>query len=174
MITQARLRELLDYDPQIGIFRWKVTRSRVARAGDVAGGPSHKAGYIVIRIDQRTHLAHRLAFLWMTGTVPSTVDHINRDTSDNRWCNLRGCTRSQNNCNSKMQKLRGIGLRGVKRNPHSGRYYAMIGHNGRQHYLGTYDSPEAAHSAYLSAAQDMHGDFMGEVRRHTSTGGGDE
>ena len=47
-------------------------------------------------------LLHRLAFLYMKGTIPEYVDHINRIRTDNRWLNLRACTSSENTLNKKL------------------------------------------------------------------------
>lgn len=97
-LTVTRLRELLHYDSETGDFRWlKGTRghhaNRIVRAG--------KSRYIKIKIDQKIYLAHRLAWLWMTGMFPvREIDHINRNRYDNRWTNLRDVTRSQNRLNN--------------------------------------------------------------------------
>ena len=92
MITQSELKELLNYDPATGVFTWLVSRGRV-KASSVAGHV-HSRGYIVIMVDGRRHLAHRLAFVYMTGTFPDDqVDHINEIKADNRWINLREATR---------------------------------------------------------------------------------
>lgn len=97
MITQEQLKELLDYDPDTGIFTWKVDRIAIG-AGRKAGWLSPR-GYIYITINSRRYLAHRLVWLYAHGFLPSELDHINRDASDNRLCNLRVVTGSQNNRN---------------------------------------------------------------------------
>src|SRR5262249_3674854 len=101
-LTYARLREVLDYDPETGVFRWRVCRGPRA-SGSMAGCPNsdHR---IYIKIDGQNYLASPLAYLWMTGTLPDDqqVDHINRDPSDNRWINLRLATHSQNQANGNL------------------------------------------------------------------------
>lgn len=96
-ITQEELRELLDYDPQTGIFRWRYQHDALSRgerirntrnAGKVAGF-RHFTG-IRIKIDGVHFCAHRLAFLWMTGAVPARVRQRNGDLFDLRWANLIG------------------------------------------------------------------------------------
>ncbi|WLW40698.1 H-N-H-endonuclease [Escherichia phage Bf23] len=96
--TLERLKELLNYDPDTGIFTNKISRGRGGKAGAVAGY-LRKDGYITIKIDKVDYLAHRLAFLYMTGSIPDLVDHINRIRSDNRWKNLRESTSQINNRN---------------------------------------------------------------------------
>jgi hypothetical protein len=92
-LTQDRLRELLDYDPDTGIFTWMVNRRGGKAAVGVVAGSRNTDNYVSITVDGEEYLAHRLAFLYMTGAFPpKQVDHINTAKSDNRWCNLRACT----------------------------------------------------------------------------------
>jgi hypothetical protein len=86
---QSRMYDLMNYDPETGLFTWLVSRGAV-RAGDVAGCIHIQSGYIYITIDGKQHLAARLAYLFMTGRFPQpTVDHKNQNRADNRWVNLR-------------------------------------------------------------------------------------
>jgi hypothetical protein len=154
MITQARLKELLHYDPDTGVFTYRVT-SRWYTAGGVAGGLT-PVGYRTIGIDRKGHLAHRLAVLYMTGAMPpSDVDHVNGVKSDNRWRNLRVATRGEN-----QQNIRGprghnkTGLLGVRL--WRGKFRAQIVHAGKQFYLGCFSTPEEAHAAYLKAKAELH------------------
>jgi len=97
MLTQARLKELLHYDPKTGEFTWLVDRTNGRKAGDAAG--SLREGYRTIGVDGTQYYSHRLAVLYMTGAWPDAglhVDHINREKHDNRWENLRVVSRSKN------------------------------------------------------------------------------
>jgi hypothetical protein len=86
-LTQERLKELLDYDPVTGVFVWKSDRPRVRR-GDAAGGPD-AWGYIKIGVDGDLLPAHRLAWLWVYGELPTQrLKHRNGIGSDNRIANL--------------------------------------------------------------------------------------
>lgn len=88
MITQERLKELVNYDPETGIFTWKMKRKK-SRIGDVAGGLDNH-GYIRLGLDWKMYPAHRLAFLYMTGTMPTKfVRYLNGDKTDVRWANLK-------------------------------------------------------------------------------------
>ena len=80
-MNQTRLKELLHYDPFTGIFTWKVTRTGSAKPGTVAGYIKNE-GYICIKIDSRSYMAHRLAFLYMLGRWPKgDVLHSTRSGS---------------------------------------------------------------------------------------------
>ena len=117
----------------------------------------NKLGYILISVDGRQYQAHRLAFLWMTGRLPSQmIDHINGDGKDNRWTNLREASPRVNVQNQRAARAdNGLGLLGVYQN-HK-RFMARITtHEKRNKYLGTFDTPEQAHEAYLAAKREYH------------------
>ncbi len=83
-LTQERLKEVLSYNPETGIF----TRNPGIRGGEKVGTNSH--GYVSIMVDGYLYQAHRLAWLYMEGYMPEQeIDHISRKRDDNRWCNLR-------------------------------------------------------------------------------------
>lgn len=154
-LTAARLRELLHYDPDTGVFTNLVTRNNnSAIAGDTAGTLSH--GYIQIRIEGTIFKAHRLAFLYMNGSFPlGYVDHINRVRNDNRWCNLRDVTNSFNMQNVvRCNRNNVTGRRGVM--PHGSGFRAQIMLNGKTTSLGTYRTIEDAAKAYEAAKAVIH------------------
>lgn len=155
MITQERLKELLHYDPETGVFTWRIRTSNRVKVGDVAGSAA-AYGYLEIGIDGVTAKSHRLAFLYMTGEWPEhDVDHINGIRTDNRWANLRTATRSQNLQNLRAAKSNSkTGLLGVS--PYNGTFRASIKHNGKQITLGRFSCPHAAHAAYLKAKAELH------------------
>lgn len=158
-LTASRLTEVLSYDPQTGVFSWQNPTTNRVKTGDRAGHPDTQHGYRLIGIDGRVYHAGRLAFLYMTGTMPAFVDHINRDRADDRWDNLRSVTRSQNQMNRTKQSNNTSGFKGVHFISATGRWRARIGANTQQQSLGVYDTPELAHRAYLIAAAKLHGEF---------------
>src|SRR5262252_8430131 len=100
-LTFARLRALLDYDAETGRFTWRVNRGRNYCAG-MPAGTTDKHGRNQIQIDRIIYRCGSLAFFWMTGRR-SVADHINNDSGDDRWSNLREATVSQNGANKRVQ-----------------------------------------------------------------------
>lgn len=95
-ITREMFESILEYNPANGLFVWKNT-SAYHKAGDIAGTKNKRTGYICISAFGITFEAHRLAFLFMTGSWPThDVDHENGVRDDNRWSELRAATRSEN------------------------------------------------------------------------------
>ena len=145
-LTQARLKELLHYDPETGVFTWRVSRGGIA-AGSRAGTPD-KEGYDRIKADGRKYGSHRLAFLYMTGSPPpDEVDHINREKGDNRWSNLRLATSRDNRGNEGLRRNNTSGYRGVTWDRQCRKWRAQGGHCGRTIHLGRFDTLEAAAEA---------------------------
>ncbi|WP_082537400.1 MULTISPECIES: HNH endonuclease signature motif containing protein [unclassified Aureimonas] len=103
MITQSELMQLFSYDPSTGDFT-RLSRIRRHQAGETAGWTDDR-GYRRIKIDGRNHFAHRLAWLYVHGTLPTQIDHINQDTGDNRIANLRDATHALNQRNKRNSSL---------------------------------------------------------------------
>lgn len=151
------LKELLSYDSETGLFTWRVTMNSRAPAGKVAGSDMY--GYTQINSRGCCYAAHRLAWLYVHGVLPSgEIDHINGDKKDNRIANLRDVPHAINQQNRRQAHRKSSGLPlGVTlsykaRSP----FKAMIQVAGKAIYLGIYGSPEQAHSAYVAAKRQMH------------------
>lgn len=159
-LSQERLKELLSYNPEIGEFRWTKARRGVV-VGALCGRISKGSGYRDIGIDCVLYRSHRLAFLYMLGRWPEgDVDHINRDRADNRWCNLREATRSQNSANVAIGLHRNTsGLVGVVWDKARQKWRAQIRISGRKTNLGRFDAKEDAVRAYNAAALRAFGPF---------------
>lgn len=154
MLTQSLLREYLQYDTGAGEFIWL----QGPYTGKVAGTVNSE-GYISICLRRKIYRAHRLAWLYMTGAWPeATVDHINRDRSDNRWANLRQATPSQQNRNRPVLPANRAGLKGVIAHK-NGRFYARITVNGKREYSGGFQTAEEAHAAYVARSEQLFGEF---------------
>lgn len=155
MIDQKKLKELLSYDPATGVFTWRVSMNGRTQAGDVAGSFDVN-GYRRIGVNRRSHKAHRLAWLYMTGEWPKAeIDHRNGSRADNRWINLRESDPILNAQNQrKAQSDSTTGFLGVS--PLKGRFLARIKAGGKRKNLGTFSTPEQAHAAYLKAKRELH------------------
>jgi hypothetical protein len=161
MLTADRLRELYNYDPETGIFTHrKSRRGRSTKAGRVAGCSSNSHGRQTVGADGKVYLAYRLAWLYVTGQWPaSDVDHINGDKSDNRFSNLRLATVSQNLANAKKPVTNTSGYKGVSWNKNAKKWRSMIKRDGKVTHLGYFETPEAAHAAYMNKAREFFGEF---------------
>jgi len=154
-MNQARLRELMDYNPETGDFTWKETRGP-AKKGATAGSPCNK-GYIVIGIEGKVYKAHRLAWLYMTGDWPTDqLDHRNRDKGDNRWANLREAS-NQENCLNRTRYNR-TGYRGVAKTPY-GRFVGACTYRGKRYQKGGFATAQEASKWAEQKRQELFGDF---------------
>lgn len=152
-LTLEEARSVFAYDRETGDLRWKVAVNSRALEGDPAGCIQGN-GYLVVGYKGFRFSVHRLVWFLSHGAWPACqLDHINRDKTDNRLCNLREATESQNHANKLGRKP----LKGVRRS--RDKYGAQIVCRGQRHWLGTYSTPEEAHRAYAAAAQQFFGEF---------------
>lgn len=153
------LRSILFYAPETGKFTWLESRGSIA-AGSPAGPRSTSRGktYIYIKIDKRLYQAHRLAWLMVRGQLPDNdIDHKDGDSENNRFCNLRDCSMSQNKANSKTYKNNKSGYKGVFLT--EGRYRVSIQKNRKRIHIGRFDTAEEAAKAYEAVAKEIFGEF---------------
>ncbi len=158
-ITQKRLREVLNYDPETGYFTWQVERAIHIHIG-MRAGCINRTGYRFIKIDYVYYTEHRLAFLYMTGKWPKQcVDHIDLRKDNNAWDNLRDATISENVWNRPKKSTNTSGFKGVSWDKSVKKWRASIGKHRKVQCLGFFDSKEDAGKAYSAAAPDFHGEF---------------
>ena len=161
-LTWERLREVLSYDPETGVFTRKIDilcgmyRGRtIAKAGDVSGSRG-TGGYLFVGVDGRQYYAHRLAWFYMTGEWPKEqVDHKNANRADNKWTNLREADHSLNSQNRRKPNL-GKPLQFLGVYKHREAFQAKIEIEGKQKYIGSYKTAEEAYSAYVAAKRELH------------------
>lgn len=156
MITQEELHKLILYDPKTGLWKWLV-RDTNRKAKDWFEGTKTKLGYRSFQIKAKSYMAHRLAWLYMTGEWPSNeIDHKNRVRHDNRWENLREVTKNVNMQNQATpHKNNKSGYLGVQLRK-NGKYYAEIKYDKQRVFLGVFLVPEEASAAYLQAKEIYH------------------
>lgn len=161
-LTQERLKELLHYDPETGVFTWAIGRPGAAK-GAVAGCAT-KRGRWRIKIDRVEYFGHQVAFLYMTGEIPAElIDHRDLVPLNNKWENLREATPSLNNANTPKILKRGhaaSALKGVYRGKTPGTWASRVTYRGKRYFLGgSYLTEEGAHAAYVAKAQELFGEF---------------
>lgn len=163
-LNQEYLHSILRYNLETGLFEWMVSRSGIKRK---MAGHHRSDGYHSIVIDGKEYLSHRLAFLYVNGMWPKEeVDHINGIKDDNRWENLRECTKSQNGANRGLQENNTSGYRGVYWHKTKKKWRAVIRKQGKRYYLGEFFCPKVAAKVYNAAAIKHHGPFayLNDVR----------
>jgi hypothetical protein len=143
------LHEFLEYCPFSGQLTWKIGRGR-ARAGDSAGCKAN--GYIQVRFLGKLYYAHRLAYYLMTGTEPAgEIDHINGDTTDNRWNNLRVVTGTVNQRNASRPRNNTSGVNGVSWDSRKKKWKAAITVDRKSIFLGYFNNIDDAAAARKKA-----------------------
>lgn len=153
-LTHARLLEVLDCDPEAGVL--KAKRYIAGRGLGHFVGSSSVDGYVYTKVDGKRYLVHRLIWFHVHGKWPDgPVDHINGLRSDNRLSNLRDVSTQVNAQNLRSAKSHNrTGLLGVAAK-HK-KFYARIAHNGETICLGTFETPQEAHAAYVGAKKVLH------------------
>lgn len=160
-------RACFNYDPSSGIMTWAKTLNQF-KIGDVVGSVHvQKSGrrYRIMSFKGRSYQQHQFIYGWMTGNLPPEgfeIDHEDRDGLNNKWNNLRLCTRSQNNANRKLNNNK-HGFRGVHAYTKASKtkYRAIVYADGNKYSKCGFETPEAAHEAYKHMAAKFHGEFAG-------------
>lgn len=159
-LTQKRLKEVLHYDPQTGVFSRRIWYGVPQDPPRPINQNPDK--YRMICIDRKHFKAHQLAFLYMLGRWPEgDVDHINRKRGDNRWANLREASRPENNVNSTLPKNNASGFKGVHFDRHtrsSRKWRATAWRNNKPKQLGRFATAEDAARAYDAKITEWFGE----------------
>jgi len=149
MITQKKLKEILHYDKATGVFKSKKAIGSITK--NQIMGCVGKVGYVIIGINKKTYRAHKLAWLYMYGNYPKSLDHINHIKSDNRIKNLRVVTQQENCKNQSKPKNNTSGAVGVHWLKENKRWRAYISIDGKRKYLGCYSKFSEALNARKEA-----------------------
>ena len=157
-LTQEYARSVLNYDPETGVFTWRQS-GKGRKTGRMAGCLHRTLGSVQLQVGGKLYYAHRIAWLYMTGSWPKEhIDHIDGNPGNNAWKNLREATNGENMQNQRRCRKdnKSSGLLGVTWSKPAGRWAAQIQINGARKYLGLHDTPELAHAAYLEAKRELH------------------
>lgn len=156
-ITQEELKKKIYYNPKLGKFYW-IEASGSASEGDEACAITN--GYVTIKLNGKLFQAHRLAWLYKTGEMPIyNIDHINGIRTDNRFCNLRDATQSQNCMNQGISANNSSGYKGVSWHKKTGKWQVACKIKTKHYYLGVYDTAIQASRVYQEFAKTHHGNF---------------
>jgi hypothetical protein len=140
----------LKYDCLTGVLTW-IDGKRVGKQA----GCLKRQGYLVIRHDGKDYMAHRVVWYMHHGSEPDgSLDHINRDKTDNRIDNLR-----ISNPLAQAQNRRHSGVRKRKKPHHA--HQVSISVDGKVHYVGSEFCPVLAHMMYIDAKRKIHPNYVG-------------
>lgn len=157
MLTQERLKEVLYYNPHVGVFVWRHNSPR-RRRGSAAGSPVR--GYIRIAIDGKVYGAHQLAWLYVNGRFPEyQIDHVDGDKSNNLISNLRDAPQSKNSLNTRRSVANTSGVKGVSFVTATGKWAGSIKKEGKFVFRGFFETLEAAEIAVRAAREEFHGEY---------------
>jgi len=161
MLTQAQLKEKLVYDENTGLFMWKYKPAGNCKDGWFGGAKSSN-GYLNICVNAKIYLAHRLAWLYITGEWPlATIDHKNGDPYDNRFTNLRDISHCGNTQNlRKPPRTNTSSYLGVHWKEKQKQWVAQISYKGVRKYLGGFSTPEEAYAVYLREKEKHHEGYL--------------
>lgn len=161
-MDQKRVKDLLEYRPETGVFTWRMRKHGVT-VGRIAGNIG-RYGYWYMVLDGKRYAAHRLVWLYVYGEWPAEcIDHINRVRTDNRLVNIRAVTRAQNRQNLGLDSKNKSGFRGVSYDAKNKKWRASISIQGKAKNLGRYENKNLAVMAYKAAAAKYHTHNMSHV-----------
>jgi hypothetical protein len=124
-------------------------------------GCKNSRGYLQINFNGRLYKCHRLAFLYINGVFPvNEVDHIDNNKLNNRWSNLRECTRGENNYNYGLSSHNTSGVKGVSWHKGKEKWQARINVAGKSIYLGSYKELQEAKQVVRDYRTKVHGEFV--------------
>lgn len=161
-ISQNRLKEVLSYDENTGLFTWvKVNKLCRVKVGDLSSQKETSGGYLKISVDGKTYYAHRLAWFYVYGYFPeSNIDHINGNRKDNRIANLRDVSQQLNAQNETASRSNNTsGFKGVSWSRHANSWCAGITLDGKRKHLGYFKDPVLASQYYLETKRKLHEGF---------------
>tara|TARA_R110000851_G_C12889568_1_gene546964 strand:+ start:183 stop:755 length:573 start_codon:yes stop_codon:yes gene_type:complete len=148
--TQEYLKSIFQYNPETGDLYWKVRPLNHfknshgmnvfnARFSNNKAGSPNDFGYIMVGINGKIYLAHRLIWCLFNGSYPPDhIDHINHNSADNRIFNLRPATGEENQRNRSISRKNISGTIGVSWCKRTNKWVAQVTINGKTIFLGRF------------------------------------
>lgn len=158
-MQKSEIESILEY--RDGKLYWKKSRGRIKIGAEA--GTVNTAGYVVVTINQKKFLAHRLIFALHHGYYPKYIDHDNRDKLDNRIENLRACTQSENMRNATIRRSSRSGLKNVTWSNQCKKWVVHLTLNERLTHIGVFEDKELAALVALEARDKYYGQFARTV-----------
>lgn len=158
LTTAERVRELFEYDAELGVLRWRIRQGNRAKVGGIAGTRNKISGRMIVCVDGVQFLSYRVIWLHVYGAWPTgEIDHIDGDPSNDRLENLRDVS-ARVNCENKRSarsdKRFGSSLGAYPSD--GGRWRAQIVVRGKAIHLGCFGTESEAHHAYIEAKRKLH------------------
>lgn len=155
--SQERLKELFNYNPDTGLFT-RLKRVSNSLVGSICSSKNSQ-GYVLIRVDGVKFKAHRLAFIYMDGAAPEVVDHVNRNKSDNRWINLRGCSKQENCWNRSLNRNNSTTRRNVYWSAPHKKWRVLLKKDRKPIHIGVFQDLELAELVAQMAREKYFKEF---------------
>jgi hypothetical protein len=165
VITQEEVRRLFDYREDGALIR-KVAvggpAGQIGRAiGSITTGGAERPDkkYLITKIAGKHYCVHKLVYLWHHGQWPEQIDHINRDSLDNRIENMRASDACSNMQNRKLFKNNTSGVKGVSWDKIHNKWSVYVGVNRKIKQIGYFEDLEFAELVSQEARLKYHGAF---------------
>lgn len=153
-LSLGELKRIIHYEPSTGDLIWLQPISYRIKPQTFAGWWS--GTYFRVNVKGTSYYLHVLAWFYMTG-IWTLVDHRDRNTTNNKFYNLREANRQQNTWNQGTRVTNLLGIKGVQQRGSKFRAYITV--NYKTLHLGTYESIEEAINARQNAEQEYFGEF---------------
>ena len=160
-MNQKQLQEMFDYSSDGSLIRKVAVSGRSGQAGRKIGsvGTSNSNSYLITKIHGKNYKVHRLIYLWHHGYMPEQVDHINKDSLDNRIENLRAASSSQNMMNRSLFSNSTSKVKGVSWHKRAKKWFAYVDVNKKRTNIGYFSDLELAELVASEARHKFHGAF---------------
>lgn len=122
-------------------------------------GSLKPSGYIVVEVNNKNMMAHRLIWMYHYGKLDKFIDHIDGNKSNNKIENLRLATKSQNCLNKKRTTLNTTGYKNVRFRKDNSKYEVRVTYNKKRLVLGSFDNLELADLVAKEARDKYHMEF---------------